>query len=1716
MNKAKKFGTFAGVYTPSVLTILGVIMYMRLGWVVGQGGLWVAVAVILVAHIISVSTGLSISSIATDKKIKTGGIYYILSRSLGLPMGGAIGITLFLGTALSISLYLVGFAENFLSIPQIADFLHLENGKMGYQIVGSVMLLLLAILAFISTSLAIKTQFFVLAAIGLSLISIIVGFFLHGEYHPEAVLVAPSTEGIPIAVIFGVFFPAVTGFTAGVAMSGDLEDPKRSIPSGTMFSIVTGLVVYIGLAVAIAFFVNRDLLLNDINYLMKIAWIMPLVPLGIWGATLSSALGGILGGPRILQAISNDKIGPKIFGKGYGASKEPRIALIVIFVLAEVGILIGELNVIAEVVSMFYLAAYAFINIAFTLEKWASSDFRPSFKVPKLVGIIGFAATFIVMMQISMMYMMVALLVMGLVYFFLQRRQLSLERGDVWQSVRTSVVRDTLHRLDQQVLEERNWRPNVILFSGGTQVRPHLLEFGKEIVGNHGFLSNFDLYEEPNTTVLFPKHKQAQQPDETRDYKGIFMRRQSCSNIYQGMEMIARTYGFAGLEPNAVLLGWGPNSKHPIKFVQTIHKLNDLDLNVLLMSYDKQRGFGKFKRIDIWWRGRGNNSNLILSLVKFLQVSDKWRNAGIRLLIVNPINDERDKIYRDTRQIIDNLRMEVDIKVINNQIEQKPFFDIIKAKSVDTDLTFLGIKSTEQGKEHEFVDGINQLVSNIGTVVMVNASSYFRELKIGITSGSHMVETQTIIDSTEKHTALQLPKHNVVAVQITKLLAESDKRLSYFSNDSLNGIANYYQQLTGQTFKTLRTVFTKLQRNLSQAEASKHPLILARGHFAMLVSLRKIAVNFQNRNLEIQTDLLTAGLNNLLQTLDSKLEFLPEVLPIVIPDHDLEAQKNDSTLIRWFKYKQRFSRKLSQTPPEYNLRYKELVQHFYPSSQLLTVQKSIENIGLLGAQFIVGYGKLVQNAENQFVKIADSHVEARPLETAKALSSLDHELKRFEKLQSDGLNTLNETIQNQTVANIQHLAGVLSLLHPNNEIKRAGSVRKKQFNLRKNLVEAPDKWHKNQVLLFNSLSLQLMLSSFGKRVDESVLNTLAKTKELLKDSAFLFIEQLKSDLQQLKNTTESKIKISPHIANTDEFRSFFEQIKQSFAEALGKAADKFPETVTVMTEESFDNFSEKQYSDIDYLQIASKQLVNFFVQAEIIETVNELADHASTRMQSTLSACEDTYRLVGFTLGNQDSTNSETERLAFLAQEELKLNERIADLQAFGESFEVKLKEAAASVKEKLSVYVLTRQSGHLKQYIRKKDSRKRWNFIYKRWSPIRRSASWVADQFWYRRSSGSIMAKQLQEFSDKGKAQIGKLLDMTENIQPKPEVLAGIPLYYRKLFSGSAIGFNEFWVGRKYEIKQAEKTISRIDAGYKGGLAIIGDNGSGKTFFADFVAHRVQSEPHIYKVKPVPGGSADTRLFKKSLDAALGLSGKTQNMMQRLEQGSVIIIDDLEMWWERSPKGLAVVNKIIELINSHSHKLRFILTCNTHAFRLISRLNNLSGAFTGIVNCSPFNAEEIRDMILIRHRTSGFNFQLGKRKQAQFRSIDYAKLFAKYYSFSQGNALTALNAWPLHVKQFHKGQLEITSPKTPNTEMLYRLASEQYITLLQFVLHKELSVTRLKTVSNLTEEKAHIVIGELVRSGLITESTLSKNVFGINVFLRMPVIDVLKDKELL
>jgi len=721
MKNIQKFGTFAGVFTPSLLTILGVIMYMRLGWVVGNAGLIGTIVIIIIAHVISVTTGLSISSVATDKKIGAGGVYYVLSRSMGIPIGGSIGIALYVGTALSIALYLIGFAESF------NDFFDFGMSINDFRITGTIALVSITILALISTSVALKTQYIILTAIAVSIISIVFGT---RDFAPETVNMVATQGAVPMEIIFAVFFPAVTGFTAGIAMSGDLKDPKKSIPKGTLWAITVGLIVYIFLAVFIALSINSETLKSDYNILMKIALFSPAVVAGIWGATLSSALGGILGGPRILQAMSIDQVTPKVFSKGKGKNNEPVNALMMVFIIAEAGILIGELDVIARVVSMFYLTAYGFINIAFFLENWANPDFQPTFKIKRWIGLLGFLACFAVMFKLDMFAMFAAFSVIGSLYFWLQRKEVKIQSNDVWRSVWENIVNKGLKKINANTEVQSSWNPNIILFSGQSEHQSYLLELSKTVSGRTGIVTNFKLIVDKNNSKPLKKTEQIVSDDVFSDL-GIFARQIKVDNIYSGIKNIATTFGFSGVEPNTIMMGWPKGLEDSKEYAEMTETLLHLDYNLLYLDFDKKTKFGNYKAVDLWWRETDSkNAEMMLNIARFIIASPRWHKTNIRVLFVNNNNVDNTIIYSKISKLVEDLRVNVEIEIIDNAVQQIAFYDLIKLYSGATDLTLVGIPNYKIEQQAEFIVKTNQLFETIGSTLLVKAANNFNVLDL--------------------------------------------------------------------------------------------------------------------------------------------------------------------------------------------------------------------------------------------------------------------------------------------------------------------------------------------------------------------------------------------------------------------------------------------------------------------------------------------------------------------------------------------------------------------------------------------------------------------------------------------------------------------------------------------------------------------------------------------------------------------------------------------------------------------------------------------------------------------------------------------------------------------------------------------------------------------------------------------------------------------------
>lgn len=718
-SSAGRFGTFGGVFTPSILTILGVVMYLLLGKVTGQAGLLTMLLIVVVAHLLSIATGLSVASIATNRKVGAGGAYFMISRSLGASSGAAIGIPLFFAQALSVTFYIVGFTDSL--VPLLPESL---RPYLPPVLIGSLVNLLLTALSLKSADLAIKAQYVVMVAIGVSLVSFFAG--TTSEFPRAIEWVNPA--GPSFGELFAIFFPAVTGLMAGVGMSGDLKDPRRSIPIGTMAAILVGMLVYVSFPIWLSLNVSNAELIENDRAVWRVALVPQLIYVGVWGATLSSALGSILTAPRTLQALAVDGLAPRFLGKGYGATNEPRVGTLLTFAMAQVGIFLGSLDAIAPVLTMFFLVTYGMTNLSCGLEQWAASpSYRPSFRVPTFVAIAGGVGCFWVMSFISVPAMAAAMVFCIGIYLIVERRTLSTTYGDARHGIWAALVRSSLYRLRQVVWHPQNWRPNLIILGGDPRRRSHLLDLGSALVQERGVVTYFHLLEgtvserAERRRELFAEHdlKIAKQ------FPNVFFRVDIVPDVFTGTVQVAQTYGIGSFEANSVMLGWSTKQERAEAYVQMCRDLAVLDRSLLLVSYDEERKFGEGKLLHIWWGGLEGNGGLMLLLAFLLTAHYQWRQAKVVVLTVVDSEAERERTIFNLERLLAAARLDAEPRVLLRR--NRPINEIMRDESANADMAILGFRLPDPGMPAEpFFDRMNAMLDELPTTLLVHGARNFQ------------------------------------------------------------------------------------------------------------------------------------------------------------------------------------------------------------------------------------------------------------------------------------------------------------------------------------------------------------------------------------------------------------------------------------------------------------------------------------------------------------------------------------------------------------------------------------------------------------------------------------------------------------------------------------------------------------------------------------------------------------------------------------------------------------------------------------------------------------------------------------------------------------------------------------------------------------------------------------------------------------------------------
>ena len=1672
MAKLKKFGTFGGVFTPSILTILGVIMYLRFPTIIGQAGLINTIGIIVIAHIISITTSLSVASLSTDKTVKTGGTYFMISRSLGLPIGGTLGLALFVGLSFSVSLYLIGFAESFLA------YWNLDPSIDSVRIAGTIILIIVTTVTFISTSLAIKSQYFIMAAIALSLLSIFLG---HHEFAPREIHLKPLADAAPFMLLFGIFFPAVTGFEAGVSMSGDLKDAKKSLPIGAMAAVGVGFVVYLGLALFYAFTVDAEALRDDPQILFKISLVPVLVIIGIWGATLSSALGSILGAPRILQAIAMDKIAPKIFAKGTGKTQEPRNALLLAFAIAEVGILIGELDVIARIVSMFFITTYAFLNLASAIESWSSSDFRPAFKIPRFVSILGAGSAFIVMILLDFIALAGAVVVLGSLFFYLSRKELVLETGDAWSSFWTNLAKRALLKLTKEKTDNRNWRPNIILFRGGKQERLHLVELGLAMTGKLGALTDFELVLDGSS-----KNESFEGQKKTKNQVQYFSRRLVCDSVENGIKSVTNIYGFSGFEPNTVMMGWSHEPKNAGLLANILSDLKRKNMNAVFLDYDNNCGFGKRENIDIWWNGKGRHLSFALNLMRFILADQEWRDANLRILIINSDNKITDKLYRNTTTLLEEKRINAEVKIISDDFGTRNKEMIINSESAEADLIILGISPKASSYTENYIKKISQVCELPASLLILSPSDEFEEINIvGTIKKTGTVETTVKIDA--ELTPIPLIDNKLLKIRIDKLDEDFLELSSSFIEKTIEEAVKQQISFVNSLQDFFDFNIKNTEFDLESQRGAQLSKSITKNHQAFLAFGTQFFSNDGNETLNSIKDSLSIGIAALKVKLGNFIFESPETIIVNIP------------------------RENSKKVKEISVPFRKIVAHTMHQILLPGLFVHLQNFE---KNTIVLYG----NLRSITLKTNDIY-EKRKLDPTSFRADLQEGKKQilndFEAIENMLLNQVAQC-KSELFAALRNrvIEIVANILSPDARPQFNKKLKTKGNQSDENLIAFPEDWESNARVLNNAALLDCRILSEQKIIHEIIQSFIDRINSVVTGNIITPVDVVLSNIGNCKTPARAEIK-NITFSESAGVKLLFQDIYLKISELLERLPSKI-EIAGLL----YSSNGTKDISEITApVKVEPQKIARFYFDTRLYDPFYRELEQLDILVQQSIIECREAQSLLKFRLdnerhetrGNSIIENGFADFLESLEKQVLiqknRIKEAINRLRFKGEET---LKNAISP----LYSHAIIESQNKISTLLRERKGKKFSIIFTQKWELLKGKMNSLIVNLLYSSSGGMIQAKKYLSKNKDAKVGIRQILDVAEKEMPNQKILAQIPVFYRTLFNSKSMINDDFWVSMETETNIIKSAVQRHKNGLGGAVLITGVHGSGKTALTRYSATHYFKKDRIFTLSAPVHGTVNVVDWLSELRTAIGDGTDSYEIFRNMPHESVVVINDLELWWERTNQGYGVLNEIMDLVRVFGRKVFFLINTNTFSLSQITKAFPMEDNFLSVVECNPFDTKRLQQLIQNRHKTSGLNYNYSNQHEDSVSQIKTVSLFNNYFSYSHGVPGVAMNAWIANITKVDRQDIFITNPKQVNFDVLNNINPDWLIVIALFVQHKNMNAEKLGRIMGVSANEAENYIYNLSNAMILDRR--EKDVYTLNRYLEPFLVKVAVDKGII
>ncbi|XP_024535740.1 cation-chloride cotransporter 1 [Selaginella moellendorffii] len=725
--RGAKLGTLMGVFVPCLQNILGIIFYIRFSWIVGLAGIGQSLVLVSLCCLCTFLTGISLSAIATNGAMKGGGPYYLIGRALGPEVGISIGLCFFLGNAVAGSLYILGAVETFLdalpgagifqeSVTQLAPAPAGSSPEIlkspslhDLQVYGVIVTIILCLIVFGGVKIINRVAPAFLIPVLLSVFLIFIGIFaaprrgdpsgvtglrwrtLHANWGPEYQRTNRAGIPAPDGIIYwnfedllGLFFPAVTGIMAGSNRSASLRDTQRSIPVGTLLAIASTTCLYLISAIMFGSVANREELLTNRLLTATLAWPVPaVVQVGIILSTLGAALQSLTGAPRLLAAIANDDILPvlKYFKAPDGV--EPHLATLFTMFICSSCVIIGDLDLISPVITMFFLLCYAGVNLScLLLDLLDAPSWRPRWKFHHWsFSLLGALLCIVIMFLISWIFTTVSLALASLIYYYVSLKGKAGDWGDGFKSAYFQLALRSLRSLGANNVHPKNWYPIPLIFCKPWGILP-------QDVPCHPKLADFAncMKKKGRGMSIFVSISEGEYIDKVDEARqacrllGTYIDYKNCEgvaeviiakDVCEGFRGIVQTMGLGNLKPNIVCMRypeiWRDEQHGRVSdvFVSIINDCSIANKAVVIVKgldewpgeYQKQYG-----TIDLYWIVR--DGGLMLLLSQLLRAKDSFESCKIQVFCISEEDTEAEELKADVKKFLYDLRMQAEVIVV--------------------------------------------------------------------------------------------------------------------------------------------------------------------------------------------------------------------------------------------------------------------------------------------------------------------------------------------------------------------------------------------------------------------------------------------------------------------------------------------------------------------------------------------------------------------------------------------------------------------------------------------------------------------------------------------------------------------------------------------------------------------------------------------------------------------------------------------------------------------------------------------------------------------------------------------------------------------------------------------------------------------------------------------------------------------------------------------